>query len=114
VKNLLNMNEPCMNKSSPSSQERILRKHFYHKKSVRNNMTMMNIKRSLLLIALILGVTAASMTGQSFFTPDDRIVNGFVRKLSGTDFEYHSCIPGLRESIPVSYTHLTLPTTPYV
>jgi hypothetical protein len=67
-------------------------------------MTIMKTKRSLLLIAIILGVTAAGLRGQSFFTPDDRIVNGFARKLSGTDFEYHSCIPGLRESILVRAT----------
>ncbi len=64
----------------------------------------MTMRRFLLLITIILGVTAPALKGQSFFTPDDRIVNGFARKLSGTDFEYHSCIPGLRESILVRAT----------
>jgi hypothetical protein len=67
-------------------------------------MTIMNMKRSLLLITIIFGVTTPGLRGQSFLTPDDRIVNGFARKLSGTDFEYHSCIPGLRESILVRAT----------
>lgn len=62
------------------------------------------MKRFLLFFAIILGITAPDLKGQSFFTPDDRIVNGFVCKLSGTDFEYHSCIPGLRESILVRAT----------
>ncbi len=32
------------------------------------------------------------------------MLNGFARKISGLDFEYHSCIPGLRESILVRAT----------
>lgn len=47
----------------------------------------------------LLTVFAGAMAGQSFFTDDDHLVNGFTRKVSGLDFEYHSCIPGLRSSI---------------
>jgi len=36
---------------------------------------------------------------QSFFTPDDHLVNGFANKVSGLDFEYTSCIPGSKESL---------------
>jgi hypothetical protein len=32
------------------------------------------------------------------------MVNGYARKISGLDFEYHSCIPGLRESILIRAT----------
>ena len=85
-------------------QRRTIGNHSDHNASARNNITIIDMKRSLLLIALILGVTAPGLTGQSFFTDEDRIVNGFVSKLSGTDFEYHSCIPGLRESILVRAT----------
>jgi len=64
----------------------------------------MTMKKASLLIALIMGFITPCIRGQSFFTGDDRIVNGFASKLSGTDFEYHSCIPGLRESILVRAT----------
>lgn len=52
-------------------------------------------------LAAVLSVAAA---GQSFFTDDDHLINGFTRKVSGLDFEYHSCIPGLRSSILVRAT----------
>ncbi len=43
--------------------------------------------------------TAYLTSAQSFITPDDELVNGYSRKISGLDFDYHSCIPGLRQSI---------------
>ncbi len=36
---------------------------------------------------------------QAFITPDDFLVNGYSKKISGLDYEYHSCIPGLRKSL---------------
>ncbi|MDZ7633620.1 MAG: glycosyl hydrolase family 38 [Bacteroidales bacterium] len=62
------------------------------------------MKRSVIAMAALLSVSTVNVTSQSFFTPDDHIVNGFSAKISGLDFEYHSCIPGLRESILVRAT----------
>lgn len=59
------------------------------------------MKRHLILIAMVLAAFAGETAGQSFFTGDDHLINGFARKVSGLDFEYHSCIPGLRSSILV-------------
>ena len=42
-----------------------------------------------------------TLTAQTFLTPDDELVNGFHAKVTGTDYDYHSCIPGLRQSILV-------------
>jgi len=41
---------------------------------------------------------------QSFFTLNDNMVNGYSQKLSGTDYEYHSCIQGFRNSMIVRAT----------
>jgi hypothetical protein len=59
---------------------------------------MKRLRFTMVFLAAALTVEAA---GQSFFTGDDHLINGFTRKVSGTDFEYHSCIPGLRSSILV-------------
>jgi alpha-mannosidase len=53
-------------------------------------------------IALLLGVLSISfitLYGQSFLTNDDFPINGYSKKIAGLDFDYHSCIPGLRESL---------------
>jgi len=50
------------------------------------------------LIAIVL-FSGTSLFGQSFFTPDDHLINGYANKISGLDFEYTSCIPGQRESM---------------
>jgi len=63
------------------------------------------MKKLLILMALLLTVSAGAAAGQSFFTDDDCLINGFARKVSGLDFEYHSCIPGLRSSILVRATN---------
>lgn len=52
----------------------------------------------------LLVMASVTVAGQSFFTNDDHMVNGYARKISGLDFEYHSCIPGLRESILIRAT----------
>jgi Glycosyl hydrolases family 38 N-terminal domain len=57
------------------------------------------MKRSLLLLAGIILFRLTGASGQSFITADDELINGYSRKISGTDYEYHSCIPGLRQSI---------------
>ena len=57
------------------------------------------MKKFVLLIAVIICCTAFLLNAQSFITPDDELVNGYSDKISGTDYEYHSCIPGLRQSI---------------
>jgi len=62
------------------------------------------MKKSFLLLAFLLTAATATISSQSLFTPDDHILNGFAAKVSGQDFEYHSCIPGLRESIIVRAT----------
>lgn len=56
-------------------------------------------------MTFLLTAFAWSAAGQSFFTDDDHLVNGFAHKVSGLDFDYHSCIPGLRSSILVRATN---------
>jgi len=63
------------------------------------------MKKLLLLTALMLAAVTLPMSGQSLFTDDDHMVNGFYRKTAGLDFEYHSFIPGLRSSILVRATN---------
>jgi hypothetical protein len=52
-------------------------------------------------IAIIFFIIALGtlLKAQSFLTPDDFLINGYAKKISGLDFDYHSCIPGLRESL---------------
>jgi hypothetical protein len=52
------------------------------------------MKKLRILTVLVAAALSVASAGQSFFTNDDHLVNGFCRKVSGTDFEYHSCIPG--------------------
>ena len=40
-----------------------------------------------------------SLNAQSFLTPDDYLINGYSKKVSGLDYDYQSCIPGLHESL---------------
>jgi hypothetical protein len=40
-----------------------------------------------------------SLDAQSFLTPDDYLINGYSKKIAGMDYDYQSCIPGLRESM---------------
>jgi alpha-mannosidase len=44
------------------------------------------------------------IVSQAFISPEDFLVNGYSEKVSGLDFDYHSCIPGLRESLLVRAT----------
>ena len=62
------------------------------------------MKKVLLFMSLILGTTINSLTAQSFFTSDDCLINGYAVTTHGLDYEYQSCIPGLRQSILVRAT----------
>jgi len=48
------------------------------------------------ILSFLLSVQAFT---QMFITDADMPVNGYAAKVAGTDFEYHSCIPNLRESL---------------
>ncbi|MCX6254725.1 MAG: hypothetical protein NTV31_09655, partial [Bacteroidia bacterium] len=53
-------------------------------------------------IALLFGIlilSGGSLKAQSFITPDDYLINGYSNKVAGLDYDYQSCIPGLRESM---------------
>lgn len=53
-------------------------------------------------LSLFLGIFILSwsfLNAQSFITSDDFLINGYSKKIAGLDFDYQSCIPGLRESI---------------
>ena len=39
------------------------------------------------------------LKAQTFITPDDNLINGYSKKISGLDFDYQSCIPGFRQSM---------------
>lgn len=56
-------------------------------------------------MSFILSLIVCSANAQSFFTSDDFLINGYSNKISGLDFEYQSCIPGLRESLIVRATN---------
>ncbi len=52
---------------------------------------------SLFLVIMILCIN--HLKAQSFLTPDDYLINGYSKKITGLDYDYQSCIPGLRESL---------------
>ena len=54
--------------------------------------------KSIILFSIIL-LTGFNLNSQSFLTPDDYLINGYSKKVSGLDYDYQSCIPGLRESM---------------
>jgi alpha-mannosidase len=47
---------------------------------------------------LILIISFSSLGAQSFLTADDYLINGYSKKIAGLDYDYQSCIPGLRQS----------------
>jgi hypothetical protein len=57
------------------------------------------MKKAVLLLAGLLIHFLSYLSGQSFLTPDDHLINGYSKKIAGLDFEYATCIPGLRESL---------------
>ena len=42
---------------------------------------------------------SSGLNAQSFLTPDDYLDQRLFNKISGLDYDYQSCIPGLRESM---------------
>ncbi|HSO78147.1 MAG TPA: hypothetical protein VLQ76_06225, partial [Bacteroidales bacterium] len=63
------------------------------------------MKRTLFILAVLFCTSSPFLLSQSFFTSEDHMINGYAKKTSGLDFEYHSCIPGLRESILIRATN---------
>jgi len=57
------------------------------------------MKNTILLFALTFFSSVLMLEGQPFINSGDELVNGYSAKISGTDFDYHSFIPGLRQSI---------------
>ena len=54
------------------------------------------------IIAFASGLILLSLNllnGQPFTNNDDFLINGFKKKIAGLDYDYQSCIPGLRASI---------------
>ncbi len=51
---------------------------------------------------VLLTLTAYS---QNFFTAEDHLLSGYEAKVSGTDFNYHSALPDLRESLLIRATN---------
>ena len=63
------------------------------------------MKNNFLFLVAIFLLTMNGLSAQSFITADDHRVNGYANKISGLDFEYHSCIPGLHESMLLRATN---------
>ena len=57
------------------------------------------MKKTALLIFGIWVLSWSLLKSQSFVTPDDFLINGYSKKIAGLDYDYQSCIPGLRESM---------------
>jgi hypothetical protein len=51
------------------------------------------------IFTAILLLLSGYLQAQTFINSDDYLVNGYAAKVSGLDYDYHSCIPGLRESL---------------
>src|SRR5664279_3348299 len=58
------------------------------------------MRRTLLTIGILISLHC-SIHAQSFLTDNDHLINGYSKKVSGLDYDYQSCIPGLRESMLV-------------
>ena len=57
------------------------------------------MRKLVLILLLIICCSAPLMKAQSFISADDELVNGYSDKISGSDYEYHSFMPGPRPSI---------------
>ena len=62
----------------------------------------MKIIRSLALLLML--ASTAQLPAQNFISDNDYPVNGYSGKIAGTDYEYPSCIPNLRESLLIRAT----------
>lgn len=59
------------------------------------------MKKSLIIAVLLLFADVIHLKSQSFISSEDELVNGYNVKIAGTDYDYHSCIPGFRECMIV-------------
>jgi len=57
------------------------------------------MRKLVLMLSLIICCSELTVKAQSFVSANDELVNGYSDKISGTDYEYHSFIPGPRPSI---------------
>lgn len=57
------------------------------------------MKRIAAVLFSLFLLQAYCLNAQSFLNPDDYLVNGYSKKISGLDFDYQSCIPGFRQSM---------------
>ena len=57
------------------------------------------MKRLALTLFSLFLLNGFFLNAQSFLTPDDYLINGYSKKISGLDYDYQSCIPGFRESM---------------
>jgi alpha-mannosidase len=57
------------------------------------------MKRITPILTGILLLSLSLLKAQSFINTDDYLINGYSNKIAGLDYDYHSCIPGLRESL---------------
>ncbi|MFH0841697.1 MAG: glycosyl hydrolase family 38 [Bacteroidota bacterium] len=62
------------------------------------------MKKIILVLCVILITSVLNLEAQSFIKKTDHIINGYSKKVAGLDFDYHSCIPGLRESLLIRAT----------
>ncbi|MCU0371061.1 MAG: hypothetical protein MUC31_06575, partial [Bacteroidales bacterium] len=62
------------------------------------------MRKFLLIILCFFQLASNTGYSQTFFTDEDLLVNGFDKKISGLDYNYHSFIPDLRESILIRAT----------
>jgi hypothetical protein len=56
------------------------------------------MKRVVIFLGFII-LSGNCLRAQSFINPDDYLINGYAKKIAGLDYDYQSCIPGLRESM---------------
>jgi alpha-mannosidase len=57
------------------------------------------MRKTVLLVFGLLILSWFSTRAQPFLTSDDHLINGYAKKITGLDYDYQSCIPGLRESM---------------
>lgn len=62
------------------------------------------MKRIYLFLIIVLSCYLQT-NAQSFLKPHDKLVNGYASKVSGLDFDYHSCIPGFRDCMLLRATN---------
>ncbi len=56
------------------------------------------MKKTTQIISILI-ISLSALKAQPFLNKNDFLINGYAKKLSGPDYDYHSCIPGLRENM---------------